>query len=118
MHLGNQVFDLAFFEAHIILEHCNEPEKLKSLISIFKAGYGNFVELTGEILEIPLIFALILYRLKSGFNYPTKHPIDKKRLAGVSLDIIKDKSLWSWPRVYGALDDFYSNHNDSGVQRG
>lgn len=117
MHLGNQIFDLAFFEAHLVLEHCNEPEKLKSIISIFKDGYEGFVELSGKSLEIPLIFALILYRLKSGFNYPTKHAIDKKHLIGVSLEIIKDKSLWFWPRVYGILDDTYGNHSDSGVQR-
>lgn len=98
VHNGNRIFDLAFLEAHIILEMFSQQELFFKLLSSFKRGYESNFPDTDENLEIRLAFALTLLRLKGNSTYKTRNQFDSNNLEEYAQNIIIEskKSILKW----------------------
>lgn len=98
VHYGNRVFDLAFLEAHIILEMFSKKELFTKLLFSFRKGYENTFSDTDENLEVRLAFGLTLLRLKGNSTYSPRNQYDHEGLEKYALEIVKqpNKNLLKW----------------------
>lgn len=108
MHQGNTIFDLAFLEAHIILENFFNPTQIKTLISSFREGYKEYCQIVDEDTEVRLAFALVLLRLRGSSTYRPKNECDHQRLDSLcceTISTLKTKKL-----TWNSIDFLYPQH--------
>jgi len=90
MHRGNPIFDLAFLEAHIILENFLNQKNPKELMKNFRDAYNQSYPIVNENTEVRLAHALVLLRLRGSSTYEPRNKYDHKDLDDYCQKIISE----------------------------
>jgi len=98
MHSGNSIFDLAFLEAHIILENFSNPKRLEELLTNFRNAYNQNYPIINENTEVRLAHALVLLRLRGTSTYEPRNKYNHTDLDDYCQKIITHPSseLFTW----------------------
>lgn len=99
VHMGNALFDLAFFESHLVMEIFPEGLELLDKINIFRRNYEHEGWTEDEDLEIRLVFALMLYRLKSSFKYTPSKGLSAQEMNDFACMVVNSYVLWTWNNI-------------------
>ena len=101
MHNGNPIFDLAYLEAHIILENSSNPRRLKELLINFRNAYNQNYPITDENTEIRLAHALVLLRLRGSSTFEPRNKFSHAELDNYCQRIISQPT--SRPLTWDSL---------------